>query len=198
MAYTCDEEHPLSSCRNCEHYKKEDARAVLWLMKPLGRECDKGYDFRKGVIRRHIEEVGPYLTIDAEKAKISDQMIAKHCPEYKRQAYPTIDSAAVLGYLILVLGLSENAEKEIETCARRPRFERVIDGVIDSFLKNETRSISDAIVIPGGGGAVKIVLEKQDDGLKATSVGTTPPTAPSEFFITAQLLSDNGFSEFSD
>ncbi|MGB3547116.1 MAG: hypothetical protein WBA17_09075 [Saprospiraceae bacterium] len=194
----CDEERSLSSCRNCEHYKKEDARAVLWLMKPLGRECVVGDDFRKGVIRRHIEEIRPYLTVDAEKLKISDQMIGKYCPEYKRQAYPNIDSKSLLGYLILVLGLSESAEKEIETCPRRPRFERIIEGVIDSFLKDDARNISDAIVIPGGGGAVKIVLEKQDDGLKAISVGTTPPTAPSEFFITAQLLSDNGFSEFSD
>lgn len=195
MVYVCDEERSLSSCRNCEHYKKEDARAVLWLMKPLGRECVVGDDFRKGVIRRHIEEIRPYLTVDAAKLKISDQLIGKYCPEYKRQAYPFIDSASVLGYLIEALGLSESVEKEIE---RRPRFERIIDGVIDSFLKNDARNISDAIVIPGGGGAVKIVLEKQDDGLKATSVGTTPPTAPSEFFITAQLLSDNGFSEFSD
>lgn len=195
MSCASDEERTLSSCRNCEHYKKEDARTVLWLMKPLGRECEKGYDFRKAVIASHIDEIKPYITTDAGKLKIRDQLIGKYCPEYKRQAYPTIDSASVLGYLIEVLGLSESAEKAIET---RSRFDRIIDGVIDSFLKNEARNISDAIIIPGGAGVVKIILEKQDDGLKATSVGLTPPTAPSEFFITSQLLCDNGFSEFSD
>lgn len=161
MSYACDKERTLISCRNCEHYKKEDARAILWLMKPLGRECEKGYDFRKGVLRNHLDEITPYLSVDAEKLKISDQLIGKYCPKYKRQAYPTIDSASVLGYLIEVLGFSESAEKEVE---RRPRFERIIDGVIDSFLKDEARNISDAIIIPGGGGAVKIILEKKKMG----------------------------------